>query len=61
MENTQQLQNLILNRCIELFYLNRETDANKYVVQIARGKQKKTIEIVHNSALSILLPISRFK
>ena len=41
--------------------LNRETDANNYVVQIARGKKKKTIEIVHNSVLSILLPISRFK
>ena len=33
------------------FYLNRETDTNKQC-KIARGtcKQKKTIELVHNSA-----------
>ena len=37
--------------------MNRETDANNYVVQIARGKKEKTIEIVRNSVLSILLPI----
>ena len=36
-------------RVLEGFYLNRETDTNKWC-KIAKGKQKKTIELVHNSA-----------
>ena len=35
--------------CLEWFYWNRETVTNKSC-KIARGKQKKTIELVHNSA-----------
>ena len=34
---------------IERFYLTRETDNNNYC-KIASNKQKKTIELVHNSA-----------
>ena len=34
---------------LEWFYLNRETDTNK-LCKIAGGKQKKTMELVHNSA-----------
>jgi len=34
---------------IERFYLTRETDNNNYY-KIASNKQKKTIELVHNSA-----------
>ena len=36
---------------LEWFYLNRKTYTNKQY-KITRGKQKKTIELVHNSALS---------
>ena len=36
-------------RVLEWFYLNREIDTNKWC-KIAKGKQKKTIELVHNSA-----------
>ena len=34
---------------IEWVYLNRETDTNKKC-KITRGKQEKTIELVHNGA-----------
>ena len=37
----------VLNTCI--FYLTHETDTNNYC-KIATSKQKKTIELVHNSA-----------
>ena len=35
--------------CLEWFYWNRETVTNKSC-KTARGKQKQTIELVHNSA-----------
>ena len=34
---------------IEWFYLTRETNTNNYC-KIATSKQKKTMELVHNSA-----------
>ena len=45
---------------LEWFYLNHETDNNN-LCKIATNKQKKTMELVHNSALSIPIPISRVK
>ena len=47
---------------IEWFYLNRETDNNNWC-NIATNKQKKTIELVHNSVwyFTNVLPISRVK